>query len=166
MYWHPLPFPIAMLLVVMCICHLYSSRRKKLPRPPVGYDPFATKKEKNLSAMQKVVDAHKDFSAEVIPFSVNGRNRVKTFRLLDPGDEIELCAVGDDFKVYAFGEYMSDLIIPENSHIPQLFKNKISFDAYLDGRDLSFANNDQMDLASLIIFFKIDGVPPTKVNLQ
>jgi len=150
----------------MCIWHLYSTRRKKLSQPPVGYDPLAAKKSDNLSAMQKIVDAHKDFTAEIISFSVSGKHRVKNFRLLDPGDEIEVRSDGENFKLYAFDEYVTDLIIPESSHIPDLFKNKIPFDAYLGGRDLNFIHNDQMDFASLIFFYKIDGVPPTKVNLQ
>lgn len=166
MLWRPLPLPIALLLVVMCIWHLYSTRKKKLSQPPVGYDPMAAEKSQNISAMQKVVDEHKDFTAEVISFSVSCKKRVKKVRLLDPGDEIEIRAVRDDLKVYAFGEYMSDLIIPESSNIPRLFKEKVPFEAYLGGRDLNFINNEQIDFASIIIFYKLDGVSPTKVNLQ
>lgn len=166
MLWRPLPLPIVVILVVMCIWHLYSTRRKKLSRPPVAYDPLATEKSDNLSAMQKIVDAHKDFTAEIILFSVSGKHRVKNFRLLDPGDEIEVRSDGENFRIYAFNEYVSDLIIPESSLIPDLFKNKIPFDAYLGGRDLHYIHNDRIDFASLILFYRIDGILPTKVNLQ
>lgn len=166
MLWHPLPFPIAIILVVMCIYNLLPKRRKRLPRPPVGYDPLAVEKSKNLSAMQKIVDAHKDFTAEVIQFSVSGRKRVETFRLIKPGDELEIRCEEDSFKVYAFGEFVSDLIIPNSSYLPELKKNEIHFEAYLGGRDLNFINNEHIDFASLILFYKMDGVTPTKVNLK
>ncbi len=116
--------------------------------------------------MQDVVDAHREYTAEVFSFYVSGIKRVKTFRLLNPGDELEIRAVGNKFKVFAFGEYMNDLIIPESSHIPRLFKDKIPFETYLGGRDLDYIYNDEIDFASIIIFYKIDGVPPTKVLIQ
>lgn len=166
MLWRPLPLPIVILLVVMLICHLYSTRRKKLPRPPVGYDPLADEKSKNMSAMQIIVDAHKDFTAEVISFSVSGKRRVKNFRLIDLGDELDIRCVDGDYKVYVFGEFVSDLIIPESSYLPKLFKDKIPFEAFLGGRDLNLLNNEQIDVASLILFYRINGVAPTKVNLQ
>ncbi|MFG6385471.1 MAG: hypothetical protein K1V80_03195 [Muribaculaceae bacterium] len=166
MHIGPLPLPIAIFSLVMCIWHLYSTRQKKKSQPPSGYDPLATTKSKNIASMQDVVDAHREYTAEVFSFYVSGIKRVKTFRLLNPGDELEIRAVGNKFKVFAFGEYMNDLIIPKSSHIPRLFKDKIPFETYLGGRDLDYIYNDEIDFASIIIFYKIDGVPPTKVIMQ
>ena len=111
MHIGPLPLPIAIFSLVMCIWHLYSTRQKKKSQPPSGYDPLATTKSKNIASMQDVVDAHREYTAEVFSFYVSGIKRVKTFRLLNPGDELEIRAVGNKFKVFAFGEYMNDLII-------------------------------------------------------
>ncbi len=91
---------------------------------------------------------------------------IGSFRLLNPGDELELRRVGDVVKVFAFGEYVSDLSIPDTSQIHILIRDKIPFDAYLGGRDLDYIYNDNIDFASLIIFYKIEGLSPTKVNLD
>lgn len=120
-----------------------------------------TERESNISAMGKVVTEHEDSTAEVI----FGRRKVETFRLLSPGRKVELRMKKGDIKVFAYGEYMGELFIPKGSNLPRLFEENIPFEAYLGGRDLNMLSFENMDFCSIIVFYKLDGVPPTKVNL-
>ena len=123
----------------------------------------------NVLAMEKVVAAHEGCSAEVFNISVLGRRKVETFRLLSLGCKIELrlkrgCSACVD--VLAFGKYITDFIPDLGSNLPRLLKKKRQFDAYLGARNLAFSYNDTCDFCSVIILFKLDGVPSTHVNLK
>lgn len=155
-------------LVVAGIFSLFSGGRRRrrrtvatsqIPQP----DPV---RQANFSAMQRVVAMHTDCTAEVIDIIVTGHRHVSTFRLLSPGREVELRAYNDDIKVFAYGQYVCELIPRVGSNVPRLFAEKIPFEAYLGGRDMAFLDNDSLDLCSIIIFYKLDGVPPTKVDLH
>lgn len=124
-----------------------------------------TERESNISAMEKVVAEHADCTAEIIKFDVFGRRKVGTFRLLSPGHKVELRMKKGDIKIFAFGEYIDDLIVPRDSNLPRLFEENIPFEAYLGGRDLNMLSFENMDFCSIIVFYKLDGVPPTKVSL-
>lgn len=166
MFMHPMPTSISILVAVMFGWHLYSTRRKKLRRPPADYDPLAERKKANLSAIEEVVSDHSDCTAEVFNIFVKGVKKVKTIRLLDPGDEVEIRKVGGDVKVYAFGEYMADLMILSSSHLMKAFDSNVKIEAFIGGRDLAYIYDNDFDICSVIVFYKLDGVPPTKVNLQ
>lgn len=161
----PLPLGLALAMPLILIYHLYSTRRKKLKSPPPGYDPLAPQKAKNISTMQEIVEAHADFTAEVFTVCVNGLAKVKTFRRLYPGDTVTMKLVDDDVQLYALGKYVCDMLIPEGSRLPELLRTGVAFEAYLGGRDMAYVYDNTMDFASIIIFYKIPGVPPTQVNL-
>lgn len=116
--------------------------------------------------MQKVISEYEDYTAEVISINVFGRKRVSTFRLLSPGRKVDLRMSKGDIKVFAYGQYIADLITPASSNLPRLFEENIHFDAYLGGRDMAFLSHDTYDSCSIIIFYKLEGIPPTKVNLM
>ncbi len=124
-----------------------------------------SEEDANIAAMKVVLSEHEDCTAEVIDINVFGRRRVETFRLLSPGRRVELRMKKDEIKVFSFGEYIAELITPADSNLPRLFNEHIHFDAYLGGRDMTFLYSDTYDSCSIIIFYKIDGIPPTKVNL-
>lgn len=88
--------------------------------------------------MKKVVAEHQDCTAEVIGINIFGRRKAETFRLLSPGMEVELLMKKGDIKVFAYGEYIAELIPSEGCRLPQLFDVHIPFEAYLGGRSLIF----------------------------
>lgn len=149
-------------LVFAGVMSLFSSSRK---RPVVHSSPQPSEAEKNVSAMQKLVSEYEGYTAEVIDINVFGRRRVETFRLLSPGRKVELRIKKGDIKVYAFGEFIAELITPVTSNLPRLFEENVNFDAYLGGRDSVFLYDDTYDSCSIIVFYKLDGVPPTQVNI-
>lgn len=151
-------------ILVMCILSLFP-RRKKLRVSKTCNEPSDTERA-NISAMKKVVAEHEGFTAEVIPINVFGRKRVETFRLISPGHSVELRMKDGDIKVFLFGEYIAELLLPTDSHLQQILAESIPFDAYLGGRDLAFMYDDAYDSCSIIVFYKLKGVPPTKVNLS
>lgn len=157
------PGAIFFTFVIAGVLSLISRPKKKyirhISQPPT------TEEDANVSAMKRVISEYKDYTAEVIPINVFGRRRVETFRLLSPGRKVELRIKNGDIKVFAFGEYIAELITPVDSNVPKLFDEQIHFDAYLGGRDRTFLYDDTYDSCSIIIFYKLDGIPPTRVNL-
>ena len=162
----PLPLPIAIFSLVMCIWHLYSTRQKKSHNHRQVMTHWQRQNQKISPQCKMLLMRNREYTAEVFSFYVSGIKRVKTFRLLNPGDELEIRAVGNKFKVFAFGEYMNDLIIPKSSHIPRLFKDKIPFETYLGGRDLDYIYNDEIDLLQLSYFTKLMEYHQPKVIMQ
>ena len=149
-------------LVFAGVMSLFSRPKKHYV---IHSDPQLSEEKKNLSAMQKIVSEYEGYSAEVININVFGRRHVETFRLLSPGRTVELKMSKGEIKVYAFGEFIANLIPPVASNLPRLFKEQFQFHAYLGGRDRTFLYDDTYDSCSIIIFYKMEGVPPTKVNL-
>lgn len=153
-------------LVAAGVMSLFPSRIKKNHSYDTTADPEEEVRNQNLAAMKKIVAEHEDCTAEVIEINVFGRRKVNTFRLLSPGRKVELLMKKGDIKVFAYGEYIAELIPPAGSRLPQLFHENIPFDAYLGGRDLVFSDSDTYDLCSIIVFYKIEGIQPTEVNLR
>jgi len=153
-------------MVISFLGYLYKHRRKSLPPPPKGYDPLAVEKRKNVSAVESVVEAHSDCTAEVINVFVKGRRAVKKFRLLTPGDVVRLDVREDNVALYVYDDFICPLVLPDSSRIPQLLKVGAQIEAYLGGRDITQLYNDDADFASIIVFYKIDGLSPTDVNLK
>lgn len=149
-------------LIAAGVLSLFTSKKRRTYSKPTKLSPS---EDPYIAAMKKVVDEHNGWTAEVIKINVFGRRRVETFRLLSPGREIELRMKKGNIRVFAFGEYISELIVPPNSNLPRLFNEHISFDAYLGGREQVFMNDDTYDSCSIIVFYKLEGFPPTKVNL-
>lgn len=168
MYYGPAPLPLMIFAIAGFFIYLYKHRTPARKCSETLSTPSPEEKS-NVLAMEKVVAAHEGYSAEVFNVSVFGRRKVETFRLLSQGDKVELrlkkgCSACVD--VMAFGEYITDFIPDLGSNLLRLLKEKRQFDAYLGGRDLAFSYDDTCDFCSVIIFFKLDGVPPTHVNLK
>ncbi|MCM1440061.1 MAG: hypothetical protein NC131_12795 [Roseburia sp.] len=127
---------------------------------------MADEKRNNMLAVERVVDAYSDHTAEVVNVFVKGRHRVETFRRLSPGDEVRLVAGKDNVALYALDVFICNLLLPDSSRILSLLKEGVPVEAFLGGRDIEQSYNEDADFASIIIFYKIDGVPPTKVILN
>lgn len=155
-------------LVAAGVMSLFS--RSKKSSSTASFSPSSTTsyqskvEEENVSAMQEIVSQHKDCTAEVIDINIFGRRRVETFRLLSIGQKIDIRMKKGDLKVFAYGEYIAELIPSAGSNLEQLFKEHIQVDAFLGGRNYTL-HDDTYDTASIILFYKLDGVPPTKVDL-
>lgn len=150
-------------LVAAGVMKLFPGSKKR--RYTYTRDEPSAEEEANISAMQGVVSAHEDCTAEVIPINVFGRRQVETFRLLSPGDKVTLRIKNDDIKVFAYGQYICELIPQADSNLERLLKDNVPFEAYLGGRDLAFLYSDTYDSCSIIVFYKLEGAGPTKVNL-
>lgn len=176
MYHAPLPLPILIFAIVAFICYLFKTGRRQQSDSNLydsvmsaNSDPLTERERKNISDVEKLVARYDGYTAEVFDINVFGRRKVETFRLLNPGEEVTLRKYRNTngiYKVFAFDEYVADIIVTGSSRLPQLFQQKIPFYAYLGGRDRAFRFRDDYDSCSIIVFYKMDGVPPTKVNLS
>ncbi len=175
MYYAPMPFPVLVLLIVVFIVYMYKTRPKTprmsteemieiITNPPP--EPPTERDRENVRAMERLVAQYEGYSAEVFDIYTSGRRNVETIRLLRPGDEIELRqSIEVFFDVLAFGKKVSLLFVPDTSNLPRIFKEKIPYFAYLGGRSKTFQYERTFDLSRIIVFYKMEGVPPTRVNL-
>lgn len=162
----PYPIPILIFAAICFIGHLYKQRRERSVPPPIGYDPLAEEKQMNKKLIETVVEAHTDCTAEVVNVFVKGRKRVNSFRQVKHGNEVKLVLSRNNVNLYAHGRFMCTLILPVTSMIPQLLKENAHIEAYLGGRDMQHSYNEDADFASIIVFYKVEGLPPTKVILN
>lgn len=115
--------------------------------------------------LHNIVAEHTDYTAEILSLGVYGETRAAKMKELKPGDYVELRYKNGEVAVYNDDMFMGTLLCPDNSHVPALLKSNCYVDAYLGGRDLAQFYSDN-DFCSIIAFYKIPGVPPTKVNLE
>lgn len=116
--------------------------------------------------MERIAREHSDFTAEVFNIIVSGRKKVEVSSQLAPGDRVDLRQKEGTVKVYAKGTRLADaILLDDDSRIPSVLADGISFDAYFGGRDVS-AGTDTIDFLSIVVFYKIDGVPPTKLDIH
>lgn len=142
-----------------------NNQEEKSPVDNDDYFYFSDPKE-NIERVEKIVEEYEGYTAEVIKIMVSGRKKVNTWRLLTPGDKVDLRLIKGSIKVFAFGEFIAEPCLPEDSRIIKLLEDGLPFDAYLGGRDLAFANEENVDFCSIIIFYQLPGVAPTKVSIK
>lgn len=176
MYYAPMPFPVMVLLIIAFICYMHKTKPK--PKPKSKSNPYddlmeseprdlTPRERENISVMKKLVAQYEGYSAEVFDIWVDGRRKVETFRIFSPGRKVELKKSSNFvYKVLAYGKPVADIYTPAPSNLPKLFDNNIPFDAYLGSRNSSFLGWDDLDLCQIIVFYKIDGVPPTTVYIK
>lgn len=122
------------------------------------------------SEIEKMVKAHADCTAEVFNVAVHGKNSVENAKwLIKPGDPVTLKMSKTSFKVlghiYSSLFYLGNFYPGASSMLPKLFADNIPFDAFLCGRD-SYQVTKNLIFISIIVFYRIDGIPPTKVNIH
>ena len=121
--------------------------------------------EPYVSQVQRVLDDHADCTAELFNIFVHGRKRVAPFSSLTPGDRMEMTLHGDKISFYTDGTMVAEIDLPESSMLPEAFKTDIRPEAFLGGRDVANASEDA-EFATVIVFYKINGIPPTKIKIE
>lgn len=158
---------IVCVIIIFFLCSLLDKCRKTTESSQMSTDKSTSSDDKeNLSRMTKVAEQYSDHTAEVFNFSVHGRSKVLTCRLLQPGDKIELRLKDNFLKIFAFGEYLSETYLSDKSNLKMVFEQNIPYHSYIGGRYNCFMSDSNFDYFTVIIFYKVDGIPPTKVNIQ
>ncbi len=116
--------------------------------------------------MQDIADRFKDYTAEVIPFYVRGVSQVYSFRQANIGQRVEIKLIKHGLQVFYKNEFIANLYPDTGSRLEQLIRDKVRFNAYLGGRDLSYRFDTDIDSCSVIVFYRLPGVPPTKVLIK
>lgn len=144
-----------------------SKTTSKAPHPDLWEEEKKKDERQNVEAVKRMIAAHADCTAEVFNVVALGWGRVYQFRKVRPGDPVEIRRHNGLFKVYVENRYVSDIYAGEQSLLPRIFDENIPFEAFLGGRDMQSAYRDtERDFCSIIIFYRIPGVQPTKVNLE
>lgn len=115
--------------------------------------------------VRKVVASHAECTAEIFNIFVSGAGKVRIFSELTPGDRVELRLRNGDVSVYANGKYMASLLLSDSSRLHSLLESKADVEAFLGGRDVTSCT-DEAELCSIIAFYKIKGVPPTRISVE
>ncbi|MDE6006490.1 MAG: hypothetical protein K2G67_02935 [Muribaculaceae bacterium] len=115
--------------------------------------------------MRKVTAAHADCTAEVFNVFVSGAGKVRVFSELAPGDRVELRLRDGAVSVYAGGKYISAPLLPDSSRLRHLLESGAEVEAFLGGRDVASCTDDA-EFCSIIAFYRMEGVPPTKVAVN
>lgn len=121
--------------------------------------------EPSMSNIQRVVNSHVDCTAEVFGICILGAQKTAYSSRLVPGDRVYLEERNNSVEVLAGDIVISNAELPKDSNIPRVLSSGIPFDAYLGGRDVLHSSEDA-DFCSVIVFYKIDGVPPTKIEMK
>ena len=115
--------------------------------------------------VRNVVASHADCTAEVFNVFVTGPAKVRIFSDLTPGDMVELRLRNGEVSVYADGKYMSTPLLPDSSRLRDLLESDTDVEAFLGGRDVTSCTDDA-EFCSIIAFYKIEGVPPTRISVE
>lgn len=125
----------------------------------------AKEEQPYMSIMQRIVDEHADYTAEVFQLFVSGHRKAGIISRLIPGDRVALKLIGDDVWVTVNGREIEYPVLPDSSRLPQVLSEHIHYEAYLGGREVQVCT-PTFEIVSIIVFYKIDGVPPTNVDLR
>lgn len=145
-------------LIAAGILSLFGGSRCKTRSSKRGYTPY-------VSPIQRVVDAHRDCTAELFNIFVNGRKRVGVFSELTPGDRVSINLDGACLVISAGHTTIASAELPASSLLPTAFQNGVDIDAYLGGRDVANAS-ETAEFGTIVVFYKLEGVPPTHINLK
>ena len=151
------PGSIFLTLAIVGVMMLFKMPKKRHYKKARSYEPY-------VSQMQRILDSHADCTAELFNIFVKGYKKVAAFSCLAPGDMMEVTCHDNSISFYARGTLVATVPIPESSHLMQVFECGIRPEAFLGGRDVSNASEDA-EFATVVIFYKIEGVPATKIKL-
>lgn len=121
--------------------------------------------ERVYAALEYIISSHQDYTAEVHMVDIDSHGFQFT-RRLNPGTKIGLTLVGEEVHVTCNNVDVGTLKVNKaKTRLPQVLAEGRPVDAYLSGRDLTTWYL-QKDHCQILAFYKVDGVPPTKVNLS
>ncbi|WP_295732360.1 hypothetical protein [uncultured Muribaculum sp.] len=116
--------------------------------------------------LRDIADAHADFSAEVFMLNVHGRKAVAEVDYLSAGDALELYETSsDDICVRTLdGVKLGTPLIPIQSDFRRALAEHVEYEVYMGGRNNGFMDNGA--LITIIVFYKLDGVPPSHLTIE
>lgn len=162
MYQAPMSFPALVFLIVAFIYYMHKHRSNKgeisssFPRRVPETIP---------SRIKSVVDAHRDCTAEIIDVCSYTLDTNPVTMKHIPGDPVELKMMDGVLAVYIDGTLITKLYYLPDSRVKQIVASGHKFYAYIFERDMEASNPNWMDFLKVIVFYKLDGLPPTKVTL-
>ena len=129
---------------------------------------FDQMRRENLEAIQKICESHTEYTAEIVKIRVF-YDDIWTWRRVKVGDPVTVSydtkrgiaiVKTHNIRVAKF-DYRK-----ETTGLAEVFEQGKPFEAYLGGRDINLINVPVLDVCSIIFFYKLPGIPPTKVNLH
>ena len=116
--------------------------------------------------MQRIAEEHADWTAEVLSLTIMDARKAGIMHGVSPGDPVELkYSTRYGVGVYVDNKRVGTLTCPDDSRVPELLKEYEYVKAYLGGRDNEYILSD-VDFCSIIVFYRIPGVPPTQININ
>jgi hypothetical protein len=160
---HSIGVPI--LVFILIIGYLLSNASKKLTQKP---NKAAIKAANELNTMRAIVDRYSDYTAEVTCAFIGASSSHLT-KYLPRGSKIELRMDGLTSLIYVYVDGQQTLGVAnydesKGSNIPRLIKEHHRIDTYISGRNTDL-NMGGAELLQIISFYKVDGIPPTKVEI-
>lgn len=146
------------LLIAGVLSLIKAPKKTKRPARASARSPY-------YDAVQEVVAAHADCTAEVFNVFVSGAGKVRIFSELSPGDRVELHLREEGIGVFVDGKYMSTPLLPESSRLRDCLESDTEVKAFLGGRDVTSCSEDA-EFCSIVAFYKIEGVPPTRISIK
>ena len=123
--------------------------------------------EQNLANIQRVIESHTDFTAEVFDIIIDG-SHCHISKQLNIGDAVTLQSSKDEvfpINVFMQMKWVGRILSKDGSRLPDLLKKGHHIEAYIGGRDVN-CYREMRDAVTIIAFYKLDGVSPTRVNLK
>jgi hypothetical protein len=119
----------------------------------------------NYSTLHDIADAHADYTAEVTQVLANGANR-EILNSQPIGAKVDLRVDDTDMvSVYINGKNIGyTLLCKSNSNLIDLLRKNTPVEAYIG----SVVNplHEKTDTASIIAFYKVEGIDPTHVSIE
>lgn len=145
-------------LIVAGILKMFGKPKRRSGKADQHYEPY-------VSEVQRMLDAHADCTAELFNIFISGSRKVAPFSRLAPGDRMEARLNGDSISFLVDEVIVADAELPESSLLPRVFNDRIEPEAFLGGRDVANAS-EEAEFATVVVFYKIEGVPPTKIQIE
>ena len=172
-YLHPVDPSLfwSLILVIIFGIMIFGRKRLKSRKTYTRQDSAPTytpaQSKRDYSAIGEVVKAHSDCTAEVVDVFVKGLSSVAISSSTPIGSKVELSLQANNLvHLIIKGNDVATLyLLPSDSRIPLLLRNGTSVECFLGGRDVS-ALTSKVDFISIIAFYKMQGVPPTKVEIK
>lgn len=162
MYYAPMPLPVLALLVVALVCYLHKHRDKKLlyhDLPKIDSSP-------HLDRIEEIVKKHRDCTAIICDANAYSFEKAQITTKHIPGDPVVLKIVDGRLSLFVDGFFITSLYFVNDPNINGIVERGDAYDAYIFERDIAASSPKWMDFISIIIFYKMDGVPPTDVKID
>lgn len=159
---------IITLLVIKIISTLFSPNKNKKSKAMTTLDTIKAvygreKTDRCMDRLQAAVKRHNDYTMETINFLVTDPEKAKLSKSMLPGDSIDFNIKNGKIRIYKNYVFIASTLLPEDSRLksPEL---KFTPKAIVVTHDWSFSVMSK-DFITVAFFYKIDGVPPTRVNI-